>query len=147
GGSKLLYAMQKAYRLPSLTTLHRNRPLPKLICSICQPTKAEVEANIAAFFHPDVIPSPELKEAGWAIMIDDIALDEIPRYDTEHDHILGFSRESVYTTKYNLKLKNYDMILDLQQRMESTAPSTQLKLANKATVVVIAPLAQETHYA
>ncbi|KAH6906287.1 hypothetical protein BKA70DRAFT_1497860 [Coprinopsis sp. MPI-PUGE-AT-0042] len=56
GGPRLLYALQKAYGLPSQTTLRNHQRIPTMLTSVGVPTKDEVKANIQTFFQPDVKP-------------------------------------------------------------------------------------------
>lgn len=149
GGPKLLYAMQKAYGVASLSTLFRNRPTPRLLPCLSIPTVAEFSANITAILHPDVTPGPpetnNVHLVGVNVMIDDIHLDCLARYDPFSGSVVGLCRECVHRLGLDLKLDSLEKINDLKARLDSDG-ADGIHLAPKATVIAIAPLGREDHY-
>ncbi|KAK7041233.1 hypothetical protein R3P38DRAFT_2768597 [Favolaschia claudopus] len=97
GGPKLLYALQKALGLTSVSTIRRRHRVPKLLPSLATPTSEEVHANIQAFFCPDIKPPPKFPNCselpGNVMMFDGVALEGRPRYCPDRDAILGLCRE------------------------------------------------------
>lgn len=66
GGPKLLYAMARAFGLPSLSTLLRNRKVPTLVPSIGRPSISEISENISSFFGSEAVPCPP--SAFWSCL-------------------------------------------------------------------------------
>jgi hypothetical protein len=96
GGPKLGYALSKAIGFPSVRTAQSHSSAPKILASIGFPTADEIIGNLQAHHDAHVLwkPGEVPPKRGFSIMIDEIALDERPRYDSARDVILGFARES-----------------------------------------------------
>ncbi|RDB15564.1 hypothetical protein Hypma_004145 [Hypsizygus marmoreus] len=93
GGSRLLYALQKALGLASSSTVRRHHKIPRLLPSIGEPSSDEINANISAFLDPNVKPPPPLLPSGArpgnVAMIDDISLESKCRYCGRRDAVMG----------------------------------------------------------
>jgi hypothetical protein len=86
GGPRLLQALQKAHGYPAVSTIKENHKIPQLLSSLSIPSKAEIAANIDAFFDPEVRPLTKHtllsgNLPGMVIMVDGIALEEVCRYN------------------------------------------------------------------
>ncbi|KAK6996275.1 hypothetical protein R3P38DRAFT_2565915, partial [Favolaschia claudopus] len=112
GGPKLLYALQKALGLTSVSTIRRRHRVPKLLPSLATPTSEEVHANIQAFFCPDIKPPPKFPNCselpGNVMMFDGVALEGRPRYCPDRDAILGLCRE--HSSRVNLQVDSLDSV-------------------------------------
>jgi hypothetical protein len=81
GGPLLLYTMQKPYHLPSESTLRRHKKLPQLLVSADNPTDDEIAQNLSQLLGDLGRPPSSAPAIGMNLMIDGIALEEVPRYD------------------------------------------------------------------
>jgi len=79
GGPRLLYALSKDTKYPSVATVSRKYHIPCLIPSISAP--------------PSFSTPPSIPRAGHILMIDGVALNEVCRYDAARNRILGLCRE------------------------------------------------------
>jgi hypothetical protein len=83
GGPKLGYAMAKALNLPSVRSAQTHSTRPRIQACVGFPTTKEIEHNLDAlhnacvFWHNGVAPPTR----GHCILIDELALEEQPRYD------------------------------------------------------------------
>jgi len=102
GGPRLLYALSKDTKYPSVATVSRKYHIPCLIPSISAPTRVEISDNITIFFGstgkaapspPSFSTPPSIPRAGHILMIDGVALNEVCRYDAARNRILGLCRE------------------------------------------------------
>lgn len=96
GGPRLLFAMQKAFGLPSTSTLLRNYPLPSIHICLSEPTIDDMNDTFNTMFNPEVRAPPTtetVRQAGKVLMMDDIAIEEVGRYDYTRDTVLGACRE------------------------------------------------------
>jgi len=82
--------------------------------------------------------NPVLARCGYVLMIDEVSLDERPRYDTTHDSVLGICRE--HGSQYDLSV-TLENLLELQLGLRDGT----IHRAKEATVVSLAPFS-ETHY-
>ncbi|KAK7020913.1 hypothetical protein R3P38DRAFT_3548264 [Favolaschia claudopus] len=150
GGPKLLYALQKALGLASVSTIRRRHRVPKLLPSLATPTPEEVHANIQAFFSPDIKPPPSFPNCselpGNIMMFDGVALEGRPRYCPDRDAILGLCRE--HSNRVNLKVDSLESVEQVRKALGETdkKSTTRVCYGCDATVVAIAPYANEKHY-
>jgi hypothetical protein len=105
GGPKLLYALQKAAGLPSISTVKENRKPPQLLPCVTTPKEEEMKINIESILGPDGKPPEKLfsELIGQILMIDGAALEELCRYEAFRNVILGHCREcsgDIKTTRY-----------------------------------------------
>ncbi|KIY61420.1 hypothetical protein CYLTODRAFT_495267 [Cylindrobasidium torrendii FP15055 ss-10] len=147
GGPKLLYVLQKSYGFPSLTTVRRAYPIPRLLLSLSTPCRSDANENITRFLRPEVTPPAPNPALGNAMVVDDIACDCVLRYDAERDTICGLCREHSRKNSIKTTLNSYGVIKDLQERLLSPEESEKVCVATSATVLAIAPLARQDHYA
>lgn len=79
GGPRLLYALQKAEGYPSLSTLQKHKPIPKLAMSVGVPIKSEFSANISALLGEKGRKPSAASQ--MQIVIDGAAIEEAIRFD------------------------------------------------------------------
>ncbi|KAJ7724109.1 hypothetical protein B0H16DRAFT_1333685 [Mycena metata] len=150
GGPKLLYALQKSMGLASVFTVKKHCKVPKLIASIGTPKKEEIHSNIAAFFGPDVKPAPVFPGCsalpGNILMFDGVALETRTRYDPERDAILGLCRE--HSDRVNTTVESLESLEQVRKALAETDKKSKTRVCygSDATVVAIAPYANEKHY-
>ena len=150
GGPRLLFAMQRAYGLPSLSTLRRRQHIPTMLASVGTPTAEDAGANIDAFCNPDVRPPREPSKPGGRLpgnvaMFDGIALETKCSYDPKRDEILGLCREHVGSVQ--TKLTEMEVINVIQRALFSPDDTTpKVCLGMDATVVGIGPYARRDQY-
>jgi hypothetical protein len=125
GGPKLLYALQKAFGIASLTTVRKTKTIPKLLPSIGVPTLEEINWNIENFLAPEIKPPPTPnangKLPGNILVFDGVSLESKCRYCPERDAILGLRREHSYRVK--TKVESFDSIE--QVRVALFEPETE----------------------
>ncbi|KAJ7772550.1 hypothetical protein DFH07DRAFT_993164 [Mycena maculata] len=150
GGPKLLYALQKSLGLASISTIRRSQQVPKLIASIGTPTAEEIHSNISAFFNPDIKPAPIFPGCselpGNVLMFDGVALETRLRYCPERDAILGLCRE--HSNRVNTKVESLESLEEVRKALAETdkKSTTRVCYGSDATVVAIAPYANENNY-
>ena len=140
GGPKLLFALNRAFALPSYRTISRHRMVPQLIPSILAPSFEDVSANISTFFNRQERPPSAL--AGHSILIDGVALEERCRYLRSSNNTIGLCRE--HAGGLDLQVVNAESILAIEEAVHAEKPRAHY--ASEATVVAIAPFRQ-TGYA
>ncbi|KAF8074122.1 hypothetical protein FPV67DRAFT_1446920 [Lyophyllum atratum] len=150
GGPKLLYALNKSHGLASVSTVKRAFKIPHLLPSVGIPSKEEVNSNITAFLDPEIKPLPvRLREGdqipGNVIQMDNVAIEARARYCARRDCILGLCRE--HASNVDTKVTSMDNIHAVRKAIfKEEDPAKKVCLAAEATVVAIAPYAQEDHY-
>ncbi|KAF4567094.1 hypothetical protein EYR40_006090 [Pleurotus pulmonarius] len=92
GGSRLLYVLSKFDGYPSTNTIQK-RYIPRLIPSISAPSLDEINGNIVSLLGAGGKTPQSDIQAGVVLMMDGIALEEVCRYNTHRDSILGLCRE------------------------------------------------------
>ena len=149
GGPRLLYALQKSQGFASWRTVGRHYKIPRLLPSISIPSADEINSNIASFFDPSVKPQPTPAQNGLLpgniVMVDGIALETRCRYCPKRDSILGLCRE--HSHNVDTKVISLDSVEKVRVALfESQDDATKVCFGSDATVVGIAPYAQDDHY-
>ena len=95
GGARLAGIGHRALGLPSETTLRRHRVLPPLLVSPSSPKLNEVEENVQNVFAPiqTALTTAILRVVHQVLMLDELKVEERPRYDEKTDKIYGIYRE------------------------------------------------------
>lgn len=140
GGPRLLYALSKSEGLASRSTLRRRQPIPELLSSVGTPTVDEIGRNIASLLGERARPLPEFLGAGQILMIDDVALEEVPRYDGARNCVLGLCREHLANLDTTV-----NSIEDVR-RLEELLTSGKCHCGKEGTVVAIAPVTGYNFY-
>ncbi|KAJ3860865.1 hypothetical protein EV359DRAFT_66962 [Lentinula novae-zelandiae] len=119
GGPRLLYALQKAFGLPSRTALSKNAHVPELRPCISKPSEEEIDYNISTLFDSNVQKAPmsdSLKHAGKVLMMDGIAVEEVCRYCPARDKACGLCREHGNTV--DCSVPDYAAIKAIEEALE-----------------------------
>lgn len=146
GGPRLLYALHHSHGLPSVRTVNRKFRIPRVLPCVARPEKAEIAANISAFFDPEQKPPPTPQGScgalpGHVIMLDGVALEEKCRYLQSLRCAVGASRENP-PAKHPV-INSLEDVLELDKALNENKTATYGK---EASVVVLGPTAQKTHY-
>ena len=148
GGPRLLYALSKGDKYPSVSTVAQKYRIPRIIPSVSVPSRQEISDNIAMFFGaggkqvPAAMSDTSMPLPGHILMIDGVALNEVCRYDAGRNCILGLCREHAHN------VNKYVTSLDIVKNVEITIYGDEKKCCygKDATVVAIGPYADSTHY-
>jgi hypothetical protein len=133
GGTKLLFALNRALALPSYRTIGRHRKVPQLIPTILTPSRDDASTNISTFFNQQERSSSAL--AGHSILIDGVALEERCRYFHPTDSVIGLCRE--HAGGLDLRVQSAQSILAIEEAIHTEKPRAHY--ASEATVMAIAP--------
>ncbi|KAJ3911479.1 hypothetical protein F5877DRAFT_20743, partial [Lentinula edodes] len=143
GGPRLLYALQKAFGLPSRTALSKNAHVPELRPCISKPSEEEIDYNISTLFDSNVRKAPmsdSLKRAGKVLMMDGIAVEEVCRYCPARDKACGLCREHGNTV--DCRVPDYAAIKAIEEALEGGT----VHVGKDATVLAIASLSDPDDY-
>ncbi|KAJ7498376.1 hypothetical protein B0H11DRAFT_1856325 [Mycena galericulata] len=150
GGPRLLYALQKSYGFASISTVQRSQPIPRLLPSIGVPSRKEIDHNIASFFDPQIKPPKSYPECGSLpgniMMFDGIAIETKCRYCPRRKAILGLCRE--HAGRVDTQVETLESVEKVRAALAETDPKSKTKVCfgSDATVVAVAPYADEEHY-
>lgn len=139
GGPKLLFALSRAFALPSYRTIGRHRKVPQLIPSILAPSLEDAFTNISTFFSEEERPLSDL--AGHSLLIDGVALEEKCRYLRSSDSVIGLCRE--HAGGLDLHVQCAQSILAIEEAVHAEKPRAHY--SSEATVVAVAPF-QSSNY-
>jgi hypothetical protein len=147
GGPRLLYALSKGDKYPSISTVAQKYRIPRIIPSVSVPSRQEISDNITMFFGTGGKQGPNMSDPsmplpGHILMIDGVALNEVCRYDACRNSILGLCREHAHN------VNTYVTSLDVVKNVELAIHEDDKKCCygKDATVVAIGPYANTTHY-
>lgn len=142
GGPRLLYALQKAFALPSNATLYNNAHVPELQACVGAPMEREMEANIDSVFNELVRAAPPTKslwEAGMGVQMDGISTEEVCRHDSHRNAVLGLCRE--HASAVDTTVTDYDSI----KAIESALDGGKVHVGKDATVLALGSIADPDH--
>jgi hypothetical protein len=93
GGPKLHYALTHELDLPSIRTTQSSSKPPIIRPCIAFPTAQEITSNWELVHTTHVLwRNGKLPpKHGLSLMIDETAIENRPRYDPDHDAVVGFS--------------------------------------------------------
>ena len=89
GGSRVADLAHKSLGSPAKSTLKRSSAITTLSPSASTPTKSELQGNVQAIFKDTDLDA----NSGYVLMIDELKLEERPRWDDKTNKILGLCRE------------------------------------------------------
>ncbi|KAK7037056.1 hypothetical protein R3P38DRAFT_2517108 [Favolaschia claudopus] len=149
GGPRLLYALQKAFGLASVSTIRRHAKVPKLVPSIGVPLQQEIYDNISSFLDPEIKPPPQVIPGqtlpGNVVMFDGVALEPKCRYCPIRNAILGLCRE--HSHRVNTAVDTLDSVESVRTALQKDKDDPdRVCFGTDATVVAIAPYARDDHY-
>ncbi|KAG8764677.1 hypothetical protein FRC12_007946 [Ceratobasidium sp. 428] len=137
GGPRLAFAVAKAMRLPSISTVRSHLKLPQLLPSIGFPTTEEINENIRSFFGSEETPAMPLLKLGLSLMIDEIAIEPRPRYSEQQDAVTGICREHAQAedlTNMSTRSSPVDTLFQTKELLDAS----QCHRATEATMAAIA---------
>ncbi|KAG6884373.1 hypothetical protein C0992_006446, partial [Termitomyces sp. T32_za158] len=139
GGARVIGIANRALDLPSRTTLSRYSIIPTILVSPSYPTMRELETNILSCFEPlhELLVMHHVVHQ--VLMLDELKIEERPRYDLATNKIIGICHEHGKKTslEYNSE-KEVELLLDAVTKGE-------VHLAMEATVGAIGVLSEDTH--
>ncbi|KAJ7159799.1 hypothetical protein C8R43DRAFT_820425, partial [Mycena crocata] len=141
GGPKLCYAISKALNLPSVRSVQSKAVFPTIRPCVAFPTRKEIDENILSVHETRVLWADNtlLPRRGCSLLIDEMALEHRPRYDSDRDAVVGFSRVDAASCEM------YNPTEDSLGAMVDALREGTLTRATEATVAAIAPFHSE-HY-
>lgn len=138
GGPRLSFVLQKAQSSPSVSSLRRHKPTPKLLVSIDTPTDEETAQNIETMLSNRLPPSH--LAVGQVLMIDGIALEEVPRYDQDRDCVLGLCSE--HSSAQSKQVDTLHILENLRDGLEKK----RWHHAKEGILFTLAPVTDLTNY-
>ncbi|KLO05766.1 hypothetical protein SCHPADRAFT_802114, partial [Schizopora paradoxa] len=141
GGPKLAHTLSKALDLPSICSTQDHTSAPKLQASVGFPSRTELQHNINAVLNCEAMlaVAQSSTKRGLSILIDEIAVEEIPAYDGLRDAIIGFAREDA--SKADFKHVNTNSLLVLADRVAKG----DVRRAKEATIVALASYGKDKY--
>ncbi|KAG8927131.1 hypothetical protein FRC01_007945 [Tulasnella sp. 417] len=130
GGPKLVYALSRSLALPSLTALRKHSRPPVITPSPGFPKREEIVSNINNCFQFKLYGKPR----GFEVMMDELSLEERPRYHYATNAVLGICREHGGT--FDLEVSSMDPLYALAEGLRNK----EVHYSKESTVVAIAPL-------
>ncbi|KAF9012121.1 hypothetical protein BDZ89DRAFT_1167353 [Hymenopellis radicata] len=149
GGDRMLNTLQRAEGYPSRTTLLKHHHVPQLLPSLGIPTAEEIRVNIVALLDPAVRNPPTKSSAGILpgiiVMIDGVALEEICRYESMRNVILGLCRE--HSKLLNLVINSIEDLEKIADALERQRDDPHACHRGKdGTVLAIATVSDSEQY-
>lgn len=142
GGPRLAYTIAKALNLPSISTTREHSITPTILPSIGFPLHSKISANLEALHLSGVLQGgPVLRKRGYSLQIDEIALEERPRYDSTRDAIIGMSHENAQSCNLST------VTLEILEAAADALEDGSLSLAKEATFVALAAYDREYYVA
>ncbi|TFK58449.1 hypothetical protein BDN72DRAFT_739650, partial [Pluteus cervinus] len=142
GGARVAEIGHRALDLPSLSTLRRRTLIPQILPSTYFPTVAEIERNVDACFSGISGVVAEHNVVHQVLMVDELKVEERPRWNPGTNTIFGVCREHGHQTSLVFNGKDdVDMLAECIYGDEDTPPSVHL--AVEATVGALGPLSSE----
>jgi hypothetical protein len=136
--------MSKAINLPSVRTTQAHSTWPRIQACIGFPTIGEIQYNLDALHNAQILWREGVAppKRGYCLLIDELALEELPRYDGSRDAVVGMARENASTCDLSpVTLDTLYAIADgLNEQPEETISRTK-----EATVVTLAAFDHD-HY-
>lgn len=123
GGPKLQFAIANALQLPSISSAREHSLVLLIEACIAFPVLSEYLHNLAALDCAGVLwestpdgdsQTPQRQRCrGFQMMINELALEECPHYDTGQDAVLGMARETAHEVNLHLvTLENLEAAAD-----------------------------------
>ncbi|KEP46198.1 hypothetical protein V565_212800, partial [Rhizoctonia solani 123E] len=152
GGPRLVRALNIGIGLPGLSTTHRNMNCPRICLSIYAPSVLDISSNITSVFRPVQAPTTDAPSTNtntlparkrlWSILIDEVAIERRPRYDSSSDSIAGICRD--HASKFDLNAVS-SRGLEGIRAVQAALDAGHCHRAKEATVIAIAGFGAEPH--
>ncbi|KII84375.1 hypothetical protein PLICRDRAFT_701936 [Plicaturopsis crispa FD-325 SS-3] len=141
GGGKLVYALNHAIGTPSMSTSRRNSHRLSIIPCTAAPSDEEIDHNLHSnFSNTGVAFGRPL--TGHAFLIDEISLDERPRYHRPNNSIVGLCREHA-PVDGGLEIESVESV----EKIASMINKGDCHLGKEATVLAVASFSSEDYHA
>ncbi|KAH9836766.1 uncharacterized protein C8Q71DRAFT_682204, partial [Rhodofomes roseus] len=150
GGPKLQFAVADALQLPAISTTRTHSLVLLIEACIGFPILAEFLHNLGALDSAGVLWESRSSESqtvsrqrrrGFQIMVDELALEERPRYDGRRDAVLGMARETAHEVDLGvLTLENLEAAADALE-------DGSLAVAKEATMMGLAAFGYDDYTA
>ncbi|KAJ3775493.1 hypothetical protein FB446DRAFT_609311, partial [Lentinula raphanica] len=144
GGPSLLRALHRAEGYAALSTIEKHRPIPRLLPCLKSPTREEICMNMNQLLDPNIRKPPSSLSSGILpgiiVMIDGVALEEVPQYESHRDSLVGLCRE--HSKDLNLQLDSYKAIEAIGDALDNS----KCHLGKDGTVLAIAPVSDREQY-
>ncbi|KAJ7782583.1 hypothetical protein DFH07DRAFT_764716 [Mycena maculata] len=137
GGARLAGIIHRAKGLPGISTLRKNRVILPLRASAGMPTVAEVEENIEAFTEGEPQSTGPPLIVHRVLMMDEIAVEQRPRWDDKTNKILGACRECSWKVALD-----FNTVEDLEVFCNAVE-NGDIHLASEATVAAFGVLSKD----
>ena len=142
GGPKLYYAFAKALDLPSVCTTQTSSKPPHIHPCIGFPKVAEITENLQSIHKTWVLWQKGQLPCKWglSILIDEMAVEHCPQYDSDCDAVIGFSQ---------LNASSCDMYSPTEDTLSAMVDGIQegaLSCATEATIAAIAAFDHESYF-
>lgn len=138
GGPRLLYTLQKSHHFPSASSLRVRKTVPQLVVSCDRPSAGEIDANLHAMLH--LRPPPPDVRIGQTLMLDGVALEEVARYCSSRNMVVGLCCADSAKQK-----KILDEYADLDA-MKAGLDSEKFHLAKEGAMFVVGPVSARENY-
>jgi hypothetical protein len=147
GGPLLLYALNQARGLPSTSYLYKHARLSSFTptlhgVSVEEAAATAAAANLQTFLIQPMLKDPKLYRTfahlAWLVAVDDMSIDERPRYDYKSNTIVGFCFE--HTNRVTFFNTELDVLTLRDALMLEEGQEGKICLAKEAMVVVVTPL-------
>jgi hypothetical protein len=142
-GSRLAGILHKSMdTIPSKSTLRRNTVITQIVASPGQPTKNEVQKNTLACFEGLVDLVQGMKVVHQVLMLDELKVEERPRWDDKTNMILGTCREHGKNTslEFNSKHEAELLVKALQAGDVHLAVEVRIVVRNDSDFIIILTL-------
>jgi hypothetical protein len=126
GGARVAGIAQKALGLPSISHLRQIALIPILVPSPSEPKLKEVEKNVLACFESIKGETERHTIVHQVLMIDELKVEECPRWDDKSNMIIGICREHSklasleYTSENEAKVVVQDVVDGKLQAVEAS---------------------------
>ncbi|KAJ7737509.1 hypothetical protein B0H16DRAFT_1762357 [Mycena metata] len=137
GGARLAGIVHRAIGLPGLSTLRSHTIIRPLRPSPAMPTQAEIEANIALGAEGEPESTGPRIIVHRVLMLDEIAVEQRPRWDDKTNKILGACRECSHKVSLDL-----NTAADLEVFF-AALDDGDIHLASEATVAAFGALSKD----
>lgn len=134
-GPKLVYALSKSLALPSLTAIQKHSRPPAITPCSGFPKHEEIVGNINNCFRSKSYGKPW----GFEVMMDELSLEERPRYHYATNAVLGICRE--HGGAFDLEVSSMDPLDVLAEGLRNK----EVHYSKESTVIAIAPLTGEDY--
>lgn len=125
--------MSKALNLPSIRTTQAKAKRRRVVVSVGFPTLSEISQNLSGFDASLDDSDASKGGLGFVVMVDECALEERPRYDSDRDQVIGLCREHVKNV--DTTVSSIETLREIQLALDEG----RVHRAKEATVISFGP--------